>query len=132
LFVFEGISGKFITAVLRPGKRPTGVENAAIIKRVLKHLRSAWPNTHIVLRGDGHFSNPELMQLAIDTPNTDFILGLAGNRILSPLAQPFLEATRGAHQKRCGFAQRQNQVQPSATRTYHDMPTLDRLDWVNK
>lgn len=31
LFVFEGLSGKLITAVLRPGKRPCGAENAAII-----------------------------------------------------------------------------------------------------
>jgi len=121
LFVFEGLSGKLITAALRPGKRPTGTENAAIMKRVLTHLRHAWPNTHVVLRGDGHFSNPELMQLALDTPNTDFIFGLAGNRILSPLAQPVMEATRVAHQTRCVLAQGQNQTQPSATRTYHDL-----------
>ena len=63
LFLFEGLSGKFITAVLRPGKRPTGRENAAIIARVVRRLRQAWPDTHIVLRGDGHFSNPELMAL---------------------------------------------------------------------
>ena len=35
-----------------------------IVKRVLKRLRAAWPKTRIVLRGDGHFANPELMQLA--------------------------------------------------------------------
>lgn len=71
LFIFEGLSGKLITAALRPGKRPTGAENAAIVKRVLKRLRAAWPHTPILLRGDGHFSNPELMQLALDTPHTD-------------------------------------------------------------
>jgi hypothetical protein len=58
LFVFEGLSGKLITAVLRPGKRPTGTENAAIVKRILKLLRQHWPETHIVLRGDSHFANP--------------------------------------------------------------------------
>jgi hypothetical protein len=63
LFLFEGLSGKLITAVLRPGKRPTGRENAAIIGRVLRRLRQAWPDTHIVLRGDGHFANPALMAL---------------------------------------------------------------------
>lgn len=62
LFIFEGISGKLVTAVLRPGKRPTGRENAATMKRVLRLLRQAWPQTHIVLRGDGHFANPELMR----------------------------------------------------------------------
>jgi len=121
LFVFEGLSGKLITAVLRPGKRPTGQENAAIMQRVLKHLRQAWPNTHFVLRGDGHFSNPELMQLALDTPHTDFIFGLAGNRVLSPLAQPFMDAARATHQTRCQLAQSQNLSEPSATHTYHDL-----------
>jgi hypothetical protein len=121
LFVFEGLSGKLVTAALRPGKRPTGAEDAAIVKRVSKRLRRAWPTTHIVLRGDGHFSNPELMQLVLDTPNTDFIFGLAANRILSPLAQPFLGATRTAHKTRCELARRQNQTGPGVTRTYHDL-----------
>jgi len=53
LFLFEGLSGKLITAVLRPGKRPTGRENAAIVGRVVRRLRQSWPHTHIVLRGDG-------------------------------------------------------------------------------
>lgn len=48
LFLFEGISGKFITAALRPGKRPKGSENAMVLKRVLKHLHAAWPETRIV------------------------------------------------------------------------------------
>ena len=68
LFIFEGLSGKFVTAVLRPGKRPTGRENAAIVKRVLRLIRQSWPQTRIVLRGDGHFSNPELMALRQPTP----------------------------------------------------------------
>ena len=50
LFLFEGISGKLITAVLRPGKRPTGKENAAIIKRVVRLLRKAWPENHIATK----------------------------------------------------------------------------------
>jgi hypothetical protein len=76
LFIFEGLSGKLVTALLRPGKRPTGAENAMILKRILKLLRAKWPNTHIILRGDGHFSNPELMQLVLDDSKTDFIFGV--------------------------------------------------------
>jgi len=94
LFVFEGISGKFISAVLRPGKRPKGAENAMLIKRILKRLRAAWPQTHILLRGDGHFSNPELMQLALDDPYTDFIFGLTGNSVLLGFARPFPDTNR--------------------------------------
>jgi len=107
LFLFEGISGNFITAALRPGKRPTGAENAMIIKRVLKRLRAAWPETHILLRGDGgHFSNPELMQLALDDPHTDFIFGMTGNSVLSKLAAPFLEINRRQQIIRCENAER--------------------------
>jgi len=121
LFLFEGISGKFITAALRPGKRPKGAENAMILKRVLKHLRAAWPDTHIVLRGDGHFSNPELMELALEDPRTDFIFGLTGNQVLSRLAHPFLKANRTRHELRCENARRLDQPLPPSTRTYHDV-----------
>ena len=121
LFLFEGISGKFITAALRPGKRPTGAENAMILKRVLKRLRAVWPETHIVLRGDGHFSNPELMQLTLDDPHADFLFGVAGNRVLARLAAPFLEATRVVHELRCANARKASAAVPHATRTYHEV-----------
>ena len=120
-FLFEGLSGKLITAALRPGKRPTGAENAAIVKRVLKRLRAAWPNTHIILRGDGHFSHPELMQWAVATRSTDFIFGVAGNSVLSPLAKPFLQEARQLHETRCALARLNGQTEPDATRTYHDL-----------
>ena len=121
LFIFEGLSGKFITAALRPGKRPTGAENAMIVKRVLKRLRAAWPDTHIILRGDAHFANPELMQLVLQDPQADFIFGLSSNAILKPLAQPFLEAARRQHEVRGDNARRHHQPAPAATRTYHDL-----------
>jgi hypothetical protein len=94
LLLFEGLSGKFITAVLRPGQRPTGAENAMIVRRVLERLRAAWPQTRIVLRGDAHFANPEWMRPAVDDPAIDFLFGLAGRRALSPRAEPFLAAHR--------------------------------------
>lgn len=121
LFLFEGLSGKFITAVLRPGKRPTGAENAAIIKRVLRLIRNHWPDTHIVLRGDAHFSTPELMALRDTDPHLDFIFGLAGNKLLSPLASPLLARAQALHQARCENARRVGQTPPAATRLYEDV-----------
>ena len=35
LMIFDGRSGALVAAILRPGKRPTGAENAMIMKRVL-------------------------------------------------------------------------------------------------
>ena len=95
LLVFEANSGALVTAVLRPGKRPTGSENAMIMKRVLGLLRRHWPQTHILLRGDGHFSNPELMALILADGNADFIFGLGGNKVLTRRAEGLMKNVRG-------------------------------------
>jgi hypothetical protein len=121
LFIFEGLSGKLVTALLRPGKRPTGAENAIILKRILKILRAEWPNTHIILRGDGHFSNPELMQLALDDPKTDFIFGVGKNPILSKLAAPLLAKVKQLHQIRSDNEKRVGNSPPSSTRLYGEV-----------
>ena len=121
LFVFAGLSGKFVTAALRPGKRPAGAENARILKRVLKCLRAAWPDTVIVLRGDSHFANPELMQLALADPLVEFIFGLSTTVVLARLARPFLDATRRQHERHGENAPRCQRTLPAHTRTYHEL-----------
>lgn len=95
LLVFEAETGALVTSVLRPGKRPTGAENAMIMKRVLRVLRQHWPHTHILLRGDGHFSNPELMKLIGEIGNADFIFGLGGSTVLSAKAEGLMKNARG-------------------------------------
>ncbi len=72
--LYEGESGKLITTLLRPGRRMRGREAAAILKRVLDHLIMVWPKTKITLRGDSHFSTPEVHDLC-DGYGIDFILG---------------------------------------------------------
>lgn len=129
LFVFEGLSGKLVTAILRPGKRPTGKENAAIMQRILRLLRRHWPYTHILLRGDGHFANPELMALCADDPHLDFIFGLAGNRALSPKVAPLLDKARALHQQRSENARRTHQQPPASTRLYADIDGYQAGSW---
>ena len=51
--IFDGESGGLIAAVLRPGRRPFGDENAMIMRRVLKLIRRHFPDAHILVRGDG-------------------------------------------------------------------------------
>jgi hypothetical protein len=97
LTIFDGLSGKLITAILRPGKTPSGKENAMIMKRVLARIRQQWPDTNIILRGDGHFSNPELMQLCLDDVNMDFIFGMPANKVINRLAEPLMQKARAVH-----------------------------------
>ena len=120
LYVFEGLSGRLITAVLRPGKTPTGRENAMIVKRILQRLRAHWPDTHILIRGDGHFSNPELMDLTDADPLADFVCGLPANPVLNRFAEPTLAEARTLHGVRCENAQQAGESSPERTRLYEE------------
>ena len=59
LVIFEGLSGALVAAVLRSSMRPTGAENTMFLKRVLQRIRRHFSDTHILVRGDGHFSTPD-------------------------------------------------------------------------
>src|SRR4051794_34669090 len=75
IVVFDG-AGRFISAVLRPAKRPSGAEIRAHLRRLVRAIRSNWPNTRILIRADGHYCSP----LVIDwcrANDVDFIFGLA-------------------------------------------------------
>ena len=98
LFIFEGRSGKLITSILRPGKRPTGREVRSIIKRVVKRLRTAWPSVGIIIRGDSHFATPELYAWC-ERRTVHFILGLSTNAVLKRRAQSALAAARRRYER---------------------------------
>ena len=49
IVVFDG-EGRFITAVLRPAKRPSGKEIKPFLRRLLRAIRAHWPNTEILAR----------------------------------------------------------------------------------
>ena len=57
IVVFDG-AGRFVTAVLRPAKRPKGGEIGAFLRRLLRAIRATWPKVEILLRGDGHYCAP--------------------------------------------------------------------------
>jgi hypothetical protein len=84
LHIYDGITGRLITTVLRPGRTPTGQEIVAILKRVVARLRAAWPQVHILVRGDGHFSAPEVHDFCCDH-HLFFVLGQGTNPRLKQL-----------------------------------------------
>lgn len=75
IVVFDG-DGRFITAVLRPAKRPKGVEIRSFLRRLLRALRANWPATQILIRADSHYCCPEVIDFC-RANNLDFILGVA-------------------------------------------------------
>src|SRR5271163_2548354 len=75
IVVFDG-EGRFITAVLRPAKRPAGKEIRAFLRRLLRAIRTNWPNTQILLRADSHYCCPEVLDWC-RADGLDYILGVA-------------------------------------------------------
>ena len=79
LHIYEGLSGKLITTILKPGKRSSGSLMLGIVERLITYIRSHWPKTIIVFRGDSHFSYREVMEWLDEQKNVFFVTGLAGN-----------------------------------------------------
>ncbi len=75
IVVFDG-EGRFITAVLRPAKRPKGTEIRAFLRRLTRALRANWPQTQILLRADSHYCGPEILDFC-RASGLDYILGVA-------------------------------------------------------
>lgn len=75
IVVFDG-EGRFITAVLRPAKRPGGKEIRAFLRRLMRAIRANWPKTQILLRGDSHYCCPEVIDWC-RAGGHEFILGVA-------------------------------------------------------
>jgi hypothetical protein len=74
IVVFDG-DGRFVTAVLRPAKRPKGTEIRAFLRRLLRAIRANWPKTEILLRADGHYACPEVLDWC-EAEGIDYVLGL--------------------------------------------------------
>ena len=120
LCIFAGTSHALVTACLRPGKRPPGAENAMILTRLLSHLRRHWPFPHILVRGDSHFANPEVMEVIAHRRRTDCIFGLAGNPVLLRQAAPVMQEARDLFQPRSALAQAYGEPPPPSSRVYAD------------
>ena len=75
IFVFDG-EGRFVAAVLRPAIRPGGKEIKPFLRRLLRAIRAHWPHTEILLRADGHYCGPEVLDFC-RASGLEYILGVA-------------------------------------------------------
>ena len=97
LHVYEGLSGKLITTILKPGKRSDGKLTLAILKRLVNYLRSFWKHTIIIFRGDGHFMSPEVMDWIENHDQVLYVTGLTAYQPLKKMIQPIVERIRKIH-----------------------------------
>jgi DDE family transposase len=80
IVVFDG-EGRFVGALLRPAKRPKGVEIRAFLRRLIRAIRAHWPQVEILVRADSHYACPDVMDWC-ETNSLDYVFGLAPNSTL--------------------------------------------------
>ena len=74
-------AGRFVAAMLRPAKRPSGTEARAFLRRLLRAIRANWPRTEILLRADSHYCSPEVLDWC-RANRLDYALGVAPSATL--------------------------------------------------
>jgi hypothetical protein len=82
--VYEGMSGKLVTTVLRAGKTPTAAEIISVLKRIVARVRRAWPDVQIIFRADCHHTKPEVMNW-LEAHGMQYVTGLSPNARLDAL-----------------------------------------------
>jgi hypothetical protein len=84
IHIYDTVTGRPVTMILRPGKTPSGKEVRGWLRRLIKRIRQHWPKTSITIRGDGHYGRQEAMSWC-EANGVDYIFGFAGNAVLDRL-----------------------------------------------
>ena len=77
IVVFDG-EGRFVAAMLRPGKRPSGQEIGGFVRRLVGAIHALSPKVEILLRADRHYGGPEGFDWC-RANRVDWVLGRAPN-----------------------------------------------------
>jgi len=79
--------------VLRAGNAPAKLGAIGILSRVLERLRQAFPKAGLLVRLDGGFACPEILQF-LEAQGVDYAVAMAGNAVLDRLCERWMKRAR--------------------------------------
>src|SRR5215210_7089223 len=92
--VFGGETDQLVAAVLRPGNAHGSRGAVAVLRRIVRAIRTRWPGVHIELRADSGFAVPAVYDFC-EQAGIGYTIGLVPNPRLEALAAVLLaEALR--------------------------------------
>ena len=77
-------------AVLRPGNVPATRGTVGVLCRLRPLLRPAFPQARFLVRLDGGFATPEIVDFLDAEPRLDYVVAMAKNAVLQRHAEPAL------------------------------------------
>ena len=96
LYIF---CGEFLLgARLRSSNIDASAGSVEELQRIVAQIRSAWPQVHIVVRGDSGFCREELMAWC-EAEGVDYVLGLAKNERLKAAIKKEMEEAKARYQE---------------------------------
>jgi Transposase DDE domain group 1 len=102
LLLFDG-EGELISALLRPGRAGAAKGVAGLLARIVRKLKTRFPQAQILVRGDGAFATPAILNtlegLNQELGEVDYLLGLPKNSRLVTLLQPTLDEAKEQYQQ---------------------------------
>lgn len=82
------------TAVLRPGNAPAKLGAVGILRRVIDRLREAFPGVRILVRLDGGFACPEVLDFLDEQTRLSYVIAIAKNSVLERRAKRLMGTAR--------------------------------------
>jgi hypothetical protein len=115
IHIFDGLTGKPVLSLLRPGKRPSGEEVARVLRHVIARIRRHWPHVEILVRGDSPYCSEPALAL-LEAMRCDYVIGFAINSKLVEIAAPW----------RVQCDMRRSKMKPTVRR-FHQLPYRARV-----
>ena len=81
-------------AVLRPGNVPATRGALGLVRRLLTRLRRAFPQARFLVRLDGGFATPELLDFLDAESRLTYVVAMGENAVLTRLAAPAMAQVR--------------------------------------
>ncbi len=95
----EAKTGYPLVLQLRAGNSHSGKGMKGILRWLFWRLRKAWKNVMIILRGDGGFSLPEIMDIC-ERQNVKYAFGFSSNSVLKRKIDYLLDKARLSYYKK--------------------------------
>jgi hypothetical protein len=96
MHIYHVASGTPVAAVLRAARTPSGTEVKTVVKHVTRRIRTHWPKTRLIWRGDSHYGREEAMQW-LENNGDDYIFAFPGNKVLDALVANTVDYLRLRH-----------------------------------
>jgi hypothetical protein len=81
-------------AILRPGNAPATRGARGTLVRLLDLLRQVFPTARFLVRLDGGYATPEILDLLDTEPRLDYVVAMGENAVLRRVAEPTMVEAR--------------------------------------